>query len=121
MCPPLKFECDNGKSATKASAGKDSERTSKITSLFCISKLYSYSFLENINQGLVHCFVNFISAVHISLKAIIVLVNTDLQVGDYYVRFKNVKEIKSQEERIHFSSFDYNDAIHWEPCFGNGA
>ncbi len=32
---------------------------------------------------------------------------------------KMLEEIKSQEERIHFSSFDYNDAIHWEPCFAS--
>ena len=79
---PLKFECDWRKIGHKSKCRKDSERTSKITSLFCISKLYSYSFAKNINQGLVHCFVNFISCcTHFLLKAIIVLVNTDLQGG----------------------------------------
>ena len=78
----MKFGCDWRKIGHKSKCRKDSERTSKITSLFCISKLYSYSFAKNINQGLVHCFVNFISCcTHFLLKAIIVLVNTDLQGG----------------------------------------
>ena len=47
---------------------------------------------------------------HFYLKAIIILEKYEYREGILMYDLKMLEEIKSQEERIHFSSFDYNDA-----------
>ena len=77
-----------------------------------ISELYRYIHAETINQelgflGLLLYFLLYtfpFTGYNSSGK------NMDVREGILMYDLKMLEEIKSQEERIHFSSFDYNDA-----------